>query len=444
MTVNAPRVSDIRRKQVHWLWKGYSAFGKLTVLDGDPDLGKSTLLCDITARCTTGRPLPYTGDEHRPFNVLMLSAEDDIGDTIRPRLEAAEGDISRVTVLQDVNGKPPEFPRDFDAIRRLIEEDEVRLVTVDPFMAFLSSKVDSSRDQDIRGGVMYPLKQLAEETGVAVIFTRHLNKMGGSHPLYRGGGSIGIIGAVRSGLLVAPDPNDESRSILAVSKSNLSAQRPALAYRLTDNAALDVATVTWEGATDHKASQLLAISTDEEKGALGEAMEFLRDVLDSGAMGSKEVLKQARDAGVSERTLRRAKKDLRVVARKVGAVDSRDQHWTWELPEHYRAPESSPATSPTVGQVFEDGQQTPEAAKAAMPLVRTPSENGTNIATETPRPSWPSSEDVGSLREETERPTTGNFGEKGNCSLCDRVTFFYRDGKPLCSRCIGIKEKAAS
>lgn len=373
MTANAPRLSEIRRQEVRWLYPQRLAFGKMAAVDGDPGLGKSTLLLDLIARATTGEPFPFSETNHHPFGVLLLSAEDDPGDTIRPRLEAAGADLSRVTILQDVDGKPPELPRDLPVMRSLIEEDDIRWMIWDPLMAYLSAKVDSSRDQDIRGTVMFPAKEMAEESGVAITFTRHLNKMGGTHPLYRGGGSIAIIGAVRSGLLVAADPDDESRRILAVSKSNLAPQPPALAFRLENDTRLGVARVVWEGPTDHKAAQLLSVASDEERGALGDAADFLREVLEDGPVPSKDVLKQAREAGVSERTLRRAKKEVRVVATKMGAVDSRNQYWVWELPE---------------------GCQTdPKAAKAAMESSGPSSET----ATETPWPSWPSSGEVGSL-----------------------------------------------
>jgi hypothetical protein len=204
------------------------------------------------------------------------------------------------------------------------------------------------------------------------------DRSSGSSLTIGGGGSIGIIGAARAGMVIAPDPSDAARRVLAMTKCNLAPMPSALAFRLVPDEQYGVAKVKWEGTTSHSASDLLSAPTDdEEKGALGEAVEFLRDCLEDGQRAAKDVLREARDAGVSERTLRRAQKRLKIQPRKVGVPGSDSQRWAWELPE------------------AEDGQQTPKMAKAAKENGWAPSE----IAKTKAWPSWQPSEEVGSLRE---------------------------------------------
>jgi hypothetical protein len=247
-------VADVDRELVRWLWPGRIPRGKVTVLDGDPGTGKSTLTLTIAAKVTTGSPFP---DGARPErgDVILLSAEDDIGDTIRPRLEAAGADLARCWVLPDVHpevepGKelkepppprPPELPADLPLLENLVKSKVAALVIIDPIAAFLSGAVDMHRDQDVRRALA-PMVYMAARTGTAVVIVRHMNKGQGT-ALYRGSGSIGIVGAARSGLLVAPDPDDDSRRILASSKSNLAKEPDALAYRIVEDERYGVARV---------------------------------------------------------------------------------------------------------------------------------------------------------------------------------------------------------
>src|SRR5262249_46977276 len=153
--------------------------------------------------------------------------------------------------------RPPSLPADTSALRSIVQEAGAALVIIDPYMAYLDGAVNSFRDQDVRRA-MHPLKALAEETAAAVVLVRHLTKALGGSPLYRGGGSIGIIGAARMGWLIATDPDDDARRVLAVSKSNLASMPSALAYRLVDDDQHQCARVQWLGTTDHTATSLLA------------------------------------------------------------------------------------------------------------------------------------------------------------------------------------------
>jgi hypothetical protein len=323
-------LSEVEPEKVEWLWQGRVPKGKLTVIDGDPGTGKSAATTDLAARVSVGRPWP-DGAPCEAAGVVICNAEDGAADTIRPRLDTAGGDASRVLELATVPDGDGErlisIPEDLAVIRRGIEQVEAGLVVVDPLMAFLSDKVNSHRDQDVRRALA-PLSKLAEETGAAVVVVRHLNKTSGGNPLYRGGGSIGIVGAARSALLVAEHPEDEGRRILARIKGNLAKPVPSLAFALTE-APNGAVRVEWKGETAHTAAALLAAPTDpEEKSALAEASEFLRDVLRRGPVWSVQVKEQARDAGISEFTLKRAKSALGVISEKEG-----DGSWSWRLPD---------------------------------------------------------------------------------------------------------------
>lgn len=324
-------LADVQAEQVKWLWPGRIPFGKLTVIDGDPGLGKSAMTLDLAARQSAGNPLP-DGTPLAAAGIVLLSAEDGLADTIRPRLEAAGGDLGRILALPlipDADGERlPAIPLDIPVIEEAVSRMKAALVVIDPLMAFLGGDVHAFRDQDVRRALA-PLAAMAERTGVAMVVVRHLNKAPGGSPLYRGGGSIGIIGAARSGLLVAADPEDPERRILASTKSNLGPPPSALAYRLEGTLSGSVR-VVWLGETDHTASKLLsAPSGEEERSALDEATGVLSDILSSGPVSADDVKRQAREAGITTATLRRAKATLGVRSEKVGFPPA--TKWMWVL-----------------------------------------------------------------------------------------------------------------
>jgi hypothetical protein len=330
-------MSSIKTERVAWLSPGRLAFGKITVLDGDPGLGKSTLTLDWAAKISRGEALP-DGAANPPRGSLILSAEDDEGDTIRPRLEAAGADLRHVAVfhVQDQHGNLglPSLSEHLGFIAEAIEATDAALVIIDPLMAFLSSDTNSNRDQDVRR-TLAPLATVAAKTGAAIILVRHLNKTSGVSSLYRGGGSIGIIGAARFGLLVAKDPDDETgkRRVLAPLKCNIGPEPSALSWDLESIVGTDVARVHWYGISNHRADDLTnAPRTDEERGARAEARDWLQDLLTEQHQGVtvKEVKRLARDVGVSEGTLNRVRYDLGIKPEKKGF--SGGSEWFWRLP----------------------------------------------------------------------------------------------------------------
>src|SRR5262249_6725593 len=145
---------------------------------------------------------------------------------------------------------------DIAALESAIGQTDAVLLIVDVLMAYLPSGADAHKDQDIRR-VLSRLASLAERTGCTVLLLRHVTKSTARNPLYRGGGSIGIVGAARAGLLAAFDPDDPDRRVLAVVKSNLGPTPPSLAYTLTEAGGYGAARVHWLGETTHSARTLL-------------------------------------------------------------------------------------------------------------------------------------------------------------------------------------------
>lgn len=335
----AVRVADVEREAIRWLWPGRLALGKLTILDGDPGLGKSTLYCDLAARITTGRPWPDAPDAPpgEPAAVVIVTCEDGIADTIRPRLEEAGADLSRVHVIQAVQeGEDltvPRLPDHIDAIEAVVRETGAALLVVDPIMAHLGDRINAHRDADVRRALT-PLALLCERQDCAALVVRHLNKTPGGDPLYRGGGSIGIIGQARLGLLLASHPEHETADgvrVLAMSKANLGAWRPSLVLRLESSEHdPDTAVIRWEGTTPLTARDLLARPKSERP--RDEATEWLRERLASAAdpVPARDLFAEAEGRGISEKTLRRAKKRLGVVVEQVPPRPGGT--WYWSLP----------------------------------------------------------------------------------------------------------------
>jgi AAA domain len=329
-------LSEVVPERVRWLWDGRIALGKLNLVDGDPGTGKSAATTDLAARVSVGKAWP-DGAECKVGGVVLLSAEDGLADTIRPRLDAAGGDPSKavaVSTVPDAEGNERQISilDDLHVIEAAIERVGAVLVVIDPLMAFLPGEINSHRDQDVRRALA-PLARMAERTGAAVVVVRHLNKGSGGNALYRGGGSIGIVGAVRSGLLIANDPEDDSRRVLASIKSNLAAPAPSLVFSLS-GARNGAVCVDWKGESPLDASALLSAPTDpEERSVLQEARDLLRDVLSEGPVPASEVKDEARSADISERTLKTAKRELRVLTSREGkAGKSGGGRWIWALP----------------------------------------------------------------------------------------------------------------
>src|SRR6266702_1876492 len=262
-------LSQVETQEVHWLWDKHLPLGKITLLDGDPGMGKSLLALNLAARVSSGLPMP-DGTPGQQGGVILIAPEDGAADTLKPRLEAAGGDPSRVLLLNTVQSldakkmqvvdRPFSLSQDLELLEQAIKQTNALLVVLDPLMAVLGHNVDSSRDQDIRA-VFTPLAQLAERTGCAILLIRHLKKGPSHNALYRGAGSIGIIAAARTGLLVAQDPYEQNKRILATTKNNLSQRATNLSYQIVENA-LGIPSLHWLGENHTPVSTLLKSGTN--------------------------------------------------------------------------------------------------------------------------------------------------------------------------------------
>jgi archaellum biogenesis ATPase FlaH len=325
----AIRMSSVDAREVNWLWKPWIPLGKITVMDGDPGLGKSQILIDLAARLSTHGVMPdgYQG----PIGTsIILSAEDDKHDTIRPRLDAAQADLSKVIIIDEMrtanSRRPIALPQDLMPIFSIVKKLQAKLLIIDPFMAYLEG-LDAVKDQEVRKA-LHRFKSMAEHTQCAMILLRHLNKAGGAKAIYRGGGSIGIIGAARVGLLVAQDPEQSEQGILACSKSNVAIKPPALTFTLTGTPN-GYSRVLWSGTSKLTADEIITPQAPEEyQGAVQEAISFLEDCLSEGPKTAEAVKLQAKQSGISERTLKRAKAKLGIKTVK----DGFNGHWVWKLP----------------------------------------------------------------------------------------------------------------
>jgi hypothetical protein len=328
------RLSDVAPERVTWLQPSRLALGKLTLWDGDPGLGKGFALMSLFAAVSTGSELPGRG-EFGPADVILMSSEDGVADTLRPRIDAAGGDPSRIHLLSFVRreGKKlfPSLRRDMDVIEEKAVKTGARLLGIDPFMGFLGVK-DAHKDADVKE-TLGPFAQMLDRLKLAAIGIRHLNKSQVATALYRGGGSIGIMGACRSAFLFAQDPDDENRRIVAALKANLCAKPPSLAFSIkgTPNGS---ARAIWEPRTnEHTADALLksAIESQGVKRAGQEAGEWLADALKDGPREADELKDEAVNGqGFSWRTVENASGRLAVSKMKKRGV--KYGGWTWSLP----------------------------------------------------------------------------------------------------------------
>lgn len=367
-------LKDVKPRKVQWLWRGWFPYGKVTMLDGDPGLGKTTLALDLAARLSRGYALP-DGSPCEAGGAVIMTAEDDAGDTIRPRLEAAGAKLEKILYLDGLGegGEiPVSIPENLPEVASAMARVNARLLIVDPIMAFFSGRVDSHKDQDVRRA-MAPLKKLAGRTGAAIVCIRHLNKAPGGKGIYRGGGSIGIGGAARSVVLVHEDPGNPDLRVMASVKSNLSRPPQSLSFGL-ESVELpesgETSKVTWHGTSDLTAEGLLASPTDpEERGSQEQAEDFLHEMLSNGPVPVKRVWAAAEEAGISRYALKAAKARLKVVARHEGRPPRPGGHpgepgqWLWGLPteEAEKTPKESekenfdPFEGTTAPKAFDDG-----------------------------------------------------------------------------------------
>ena len=357
------RMSDVAAEQVEWLWRERFAIGKLTLLVGDPGQGKSFLTLDIAARVSRGAPWPDNAWEpQQPGDVILLTAEDDLGDTIRPRLDALEADVSRIIAIRGAkfvdedNERMVNLSTDLQSIRAVIQSaNEPRAIIIDPVSAYLG-KTDSHNNAEVRG-VLAPLAELAAETRVAVIAVSHLRKGEGA-AMYRTMGSLAFIAAARSAWVVARDEADHSRRLLLPIKSNIAPDVGGLAFAILPHGPNNAPVVCWE-------AEPVSVAADDaighgqrkhgpEASERNEAADWLREQLANGPRPAKDVTADGHDIGFSKRTLHRAFKELGGLS-KVSGFPPRAE---WSIPDCATncANETNHGEPGTLGKLGTNGQ----------------------------------------------------------------------------------------
>lgn len=324
------RVADVEAKAIDWIWPGRIAVGKLSIVSGDPGLGKSFATMDWAARVSQGRPWPDGAPACPPMSVLLLSAEDAVDDTIRPRLDAMGADVTRIHVVTGILTAERErniYLSDIAAIEAAVDQTGASLVIVDPLSAYLGG-ADSHRDSDVRG-LLAPLATLADRRRLAVIGVMHLNKAPGQRAIYRAGGSIAFTAAARIVLAVAKDPEQDDRRILASVKTNLPREAAALAYRLVDGR------VEWDDQpvpaidVDALLSPVSGAQADDRSAAEDFIDELLRDAT-AWPLEAKSVIAAGREHGIPDRTLRWTAKKMGIRIERTGFGGA--GRWLWHRP----------------------------------------------------------------------------------------------------------------
>ena len=319
---------DCEPQPREWLWPGRVAAGKLTLIDGDPSQGKSLLTLDLVARLTTARAMPDGPGPVQPLSAVLIGTEDGLGDTIRPRLQAAGADLTRVhsfVVHPDEGGRrPPIFPEDSDLLRETLLETGARVVVIDPLAGVLGGGLSGFH---VRRSLA-PLAAIAEETHAAIIMVRHLTKGGkGQRAIYRGTGAIDLIGCARTAFLVGSLPQDDSLRVLACTKINVAEPPLALGFRIEPSESGE-SRITWTGEVDASADDLVLPLGRPHGQAVDQARSFLEDMLRAGPQPAEEIFRRGQEAGLSRRTLERTKADM-----EIQSEYNRDQgrQWLWRL-----------------------------------------------------------------------------------------------------------------
>ncbi len=323
--------TEVTKLPIGWCWPGRIPLQSITILDGDPGSGKSAVTYDLAARITSGRPMPACSEAMPPGGVVLLQAEDSLAGTVVPNLQTAGADLTRVRLYDNDRfaDRPFTLPGDLPLVEAAVTDVHAKLVVIDPLAAFIETNAKS--DVAIRR-VLGPLAAFAERHDLAVVLVRHLTKAAARNSLHVGVGSIGIIAAARSALVVGHDPSSDNKHqhILALNKSNL-ADAESLCYRTIKHSDASIA-VEWLGSSKFSAADITAAEAKaEEQTALREAMQVLYSILADGGVSANEVVRVARAACVTERTLKRAKKELRVKSTKKGS--GQGSEWFWSLPD---------------------------------------------------------------------------------------------------------------
>ena len=318
-------MEDVQTREVNWLWYPYIPYGKITVIEGDPGEGKTTLALTLAALLSRGQPLPCDEDiPYEPISIIYQTAEDGIDDTIKPRLEKANADCSKIRVIDETE---KELSMTDERLEQAIAETNAKLVILDPIQAYIGSDIDMHRANEIRP-VLKRLGIIAEKYGCAIVLIGHMNKASGSKSTYRGLGSIDIQATARSVLLVARIPDKPNIRIMAQDKSSLAAAGDSIGFEISEDRGFECV-----GPYDITVDELLAGKEGRGRKKLDVAIAFIKEYFGAESeVSSIDIEEEATRKGIKRNTLLSAKKKLGITAGNRKTTDG-TMYWTWVLPK---------------------------------------------------------------------------------------------------------------
>jgi DNA repair protein RadA/Sms len=310
--------SDVTAQNVQWLWFPYIPFGKITLVQGDPGDGKTTLMLHVVSLLSRGYEMPFSSDVMPAGNVIFQTIEDNPGDTIKPRLLREDADCGRVAFLQ-CDDQPLTLMS--DQWEKAIRQASARILVIDPLQGYLGNDVHMQQASDMRQAMQH-LTKVAERTHCAIVIIGHMNKSSGGKSLYRGLGSIDIVAAARSVLLIGRSPDNRNIRVMAQIKNSLEREGPTLAFELEENQG-----IRWIGQYDMTVDDILNGAPDESNTKLDKACAELKRLLQAGKQPCNTIYEAMEGESIGKRTVDLAKKLLSIVSVKV--VDK----WYWTLPD---------------------------------------------------------------------------------------------------------------
>ena len=317
-SVKVISMADVPLLEVDWLWKPYIPFGKVTIIQGNPGEGKTTLALRLASACSRGKAF-HEMEPHEPFNVIYQTAEDGLGDTIKPRLIEAEADLSRVFVIDEADKVLSLLD---ERIEKAIKEKHARLIILDPLQGYLGTDTDMNRANEIRP-IFRRLGEIAQETGCAVVLIGHLNKATGSGSAYRGLGSMDFRAAARSVLLVGRLRKEPNVRVIIHDKSSLAPEGKAIAFNLGNEEGFH-----WlDGYDGITSEELLGGFGGRSDSKTAQAEELIRSILaDGNAVPCDLIFRQAAELGISQRTVNEAKKQVSGIKTSKSGIK-----WYWKI-----------------------------------------------------------------------------------------------------------------